>query len=307
MQRNPNEERTLDDAIDRLLSIRPVKTEAEELVEKCTALRLAVGGVLSKELSESVGDESVSFAVLLDGHWSATELVYWSATLYHPEVWSALASDPAFAKIVFLPMREPFHGAETVFGTIVWASHADPETLTESDIEQIRICYVQVSACFSRLTWQFSVVLDVIENLWQAGRPKRNWNAVDDIYFASRVHDVMPISAGQQGCRNDFGDEMIEYRINKARTAFAQIAIQGLLIRGFPIRVWEHFLEPLFSRWFSEYQSLYTSAQIAEVAEVLRGGEELPASITSRYSESELTVARTAINIDIEEGLNGKR
>lgn len=95
---------------------------------------------------------------------------------------------------------------------------------------------------------------------------------------------------------------MFEYRINDARTAFAQMAIQGLLIRGLPIRAWEHFLEPLFTRWFSEYQSLYTSAQIAEIAEVLRGGEELPDPITSRYSESELAVARTAIKIDIAEG-----
>jgi hypothetical protein len=82
-----------------------------------------------------------------------------------------------------------------------------------------------------------------------------------------------------------------------------KIAIQGLLIQGCPIRAWEHFLEPLFTRWFSEYQSLHTSAQIVEIADVLRGGEKLPPPITSRFSESELAVARTAIKIDIAEGL----
>ena len=297
MQHSPNENRTLDESIDRLLAIKPVTTEAEELVEKCRAVRLAVGGVLSAELRKPVGDVSVPFHVILNGHWCATELVYWTATLYHPEVWSALASDPAFAKIVFLPLKREFHGAETQFGAIVWASHADPATVTQSDIEEIRLCYIQVSTCFFRLTWQLSVVFDFLETCWHDSMLNRNWNVKDDIYFASRFYDVLRSTEGEESCQNDFGDEVIDYRINDARTTFAQIAIRGLLIRGFPIRTWEHFLEPLFTRWFSEHQSLHTSAQIAEIVEVLRGGEELPPPITSRYSESELAVARAAIKI----------
>jgi len=304
MRRSQYENRRLDDAIDRLLAIKPVETEAEELVEKCAAVRIAVGSVLSKEIEEFVGEKSVPRRVLMDGHWAATELLYWAATVYRPEVWSVLTSDPHFARIAFLPLEETFHGAETAFGPIVWASHADPATLTERDIDMMRANYLQVSVCFSRMTWKLAAIFEVLEKFWDDNNVARKGYGHDDIYFASRLYDVLRSSAGEEGCGNDYRDEMIEYRINDARTAFAQIAIQGLLIRGLPVRAWEHLLEPLFTRWFTETQSLYTAAQVAEIAEVLRGGEELPQSITSRYSESELAVARTAIKIDITEGTN---
>ena len=304
MQRRQYEGLSLDDAINRLLAIKPVETEAEEIVEKCAAARIAIGSVLCKELAESFGEESVPRGVILDGHWSATELIYWTMSVYHPEVWSALASDPRFATIAFLPLDEAFHGAETQFGALVWASHADPATLTESDIENLRGFYLQVSLCFSRLTWQLAAVFEVLEKYWDDHNVARKGYGPDDMHFAARFYDVLRSSSGEESCGKDYSDEGIEYRINDARTEFAQIAIQSLLLRGVPIRSWDHFLESLFTRWLSEKQRLYASVQIAVIGELKGEGENLPESVTSRYSESELAVAQAAIRHELLGGVH---
>lgn len=187
MQRRQNDGLSLDDAINRLLAVRPVETEAEQIVERCAAVRIAIGSVLGNELQELMDEDSIPHSVILTGHWSATELIYWIMTAHHPEVWSALASDPFFATIVFPPLEEPFHGAETQFGAIVWASHADPATLTEWDIGNLRGFYRQVSVCFSRMTWKLAAVFEMLEKHWDDRNVARKRYGPDDMYFASRL------------------------------------------------------------------------------------------------------------------------
>lgn len=306
MQRSQNEnERSMDELV-HVMVTDSSEMASEEIVNRCAAMRSAIGNKLREELQESLGDEAFLLDVLPDGHWSAIELIFWSITVHRPAVWSALASDSAFAKIALMPLPTKFHGAETPYGVIVWASYADPEELTEAELKMIWGCNLQVFACFPELASQASETLEKLKTRSKDAWWQRTWDVAEDLYSAARFYDLLNDSAGEESLGNDFGSEMIAFRLADAKTLFAQIAIEDLLLQKFLMRTWSHLLEPAFSRWFSESQSINVAARILEWVRIVRKDEELPLPITSRYSESELEVALSALRLQKEEDLNAE-
>lgn len=293
--------RLVQDVIDEWIGEKKGRTTEERIVEKCTVLKYAIGGAFSIELRDIIADGTVSIDMFIDAHWSAVETSYRLATLYRPGAWNRVARTPSFAKLALMPMAERFHGAETPLGVVVWASFADPTMLSESDIATINRCFLQTCGYLTPLTEEMEAALESLARIWRQRPAGVVWNAALDMKQVSQLYDRLwpeDVSTGRE-TKDDNSD--IVATVGFVQTTFAQITIRDLVQQGVPFSAWEDVLEPTFTRWFTEEQRLYTSAQIAEYAANYPAYGPLPKAISSRYAESELTIARAAIYADHSE------
>lgn len=297
--------RFVKDVIDEWIGEKKGQGTEERIVEKCTVLKHAIAVAFSFELTDVIADGIVPTDMFIHAHWSAVETSYQLATLYRPGAWNRVARNPSFAKLSLMPMAERFHGAETPLGVVVWASFADPTMLSESDIATINRCFLQICGYLTPLTEEMEAALKTLGLIWRQRPTGVVWNAALDMKKVSQLYERFwpeDVSTGRE-TKDDNSD--IVATIGFGQTTFAQITIRDLVQHGVPFSMWEEVLEPTFTRWFKEGQRLYTAAQIAEYAAIYPSLGALPKAISSRYGQSELTIAQAAINADrVEEDEN---